>query len=291
MTGFARVDGQTEQLRWHWELRSVNGRGLDLRLRLPPGNDKIETAARRLASKKLTRGNVTIALQQQRTRQDTQISINTVALEQVREAAEHLRQRMDAPPVRAEALLNLRGVIDVVEINESEAEADTRTNAQIESLEHALDLLLQARREEGARLKAVMVEHISAIETLVEIVRASPARAPGQIAKKITDQLHRLLGEHAPVLDPTRLHQEAALLATKVDIEEEIQRLTAHIGAARALLEETSAIGRKFDFLTQEFNREVNTLCSKSNDVDMTRHGLAMKALVDQMREQVQNIE
>jgi uncharacterized protein (TIGR00255 family) len=181
-------------------------------------------------------------------------------------------------------------VIEVVEHVESPEETAARVHAMLESLGQGLRALVQARAAEGARLKAVLGANLDEIARLVALVEASPARQPAAIEARLKEQLCRLL-EGANMLDPVRLHQEAVLLATRADVEEELKRLKAHIAAARELLDEPGAVGRKFDFLAQEFNREANTLCSKANDVDITRAGLALKTVIDQMREQVQNIE
>ena len=158
------------------------------------------------------------------------------------------------------------------------------------SLEEALRALVQSRAAEGARLKSVLIAHLDEMERLVDLIEVSPARAPAAIEKRLKEQVSRLL-DPANGLDPARLHQEAVLIATRIDVEEELKRLKAHVAAARELLEEPDAVGRKLDFLAQEFNREANTLCSKANDVEITRSGLALKTVIDQMREQVQNIE
>jgi uncharacterized protein (TIGR00255 family) len=195
-----------------------------------------------------------------------------------------------ATPPRADGLIAIKGVLEVVERVESPEESATRVHAMLESLEQGLRALANARASEGARLKAVLGANLDEIARLVATVEASPARTPAAIAARLKEQLGRLL-DATNTLDPARLHQEAVLLATRVDVEEELKRLKAHIAAARELLEEPGAVGRKLDFLAQEFNREANTLCSKANDVDITRAGLALKTVIDQMREQVQNIE
>ncbi len=290
MTGFSRAEGKAGNFTWHWELRSVNARGLDVRPRLPPGNEVLEPQVREAAARHLTRGSVTISLSAENRDGAPEIRLNEAALLQVVKAAERIRALTDAAPARADGLMAVRGVLEVLEREESSEQAATRVAAMLKSLEEALRSLVEARAAEGARLKTVLGDLLREMERLVDIVESSPARLPAAIEKRLKEQVGRLL-DPANGLDPARLHQEAVLIATRIDVEEELKRLKSHIGGARELLEEEGAIGRKFDFLAQEFNREANTLCSKANDVDITRAGLALKTLIDQMREQVQNIE
>ena len=291
MTGFARVDGHDQAVTWYWEVRSVNGRGLDVRLRLPPGGEGLEEPARKLAGERLTRGNVMIQLTQRRSEAASRIVVNTAALDQLLEISDELRDRLGALPPTVEGLLALRGVLESVEVVDEETVVAEREAHQLSDLMRALDQLVKARESEGARLAVVLRGHIDRIEELVGAVEKSPARTPEAIRARLAVSIERLLGEKAREFDVDRLHQEAVLLATKADVEEELQRLRTHIAAARDLLAEGGSIGRRFDFLVQEFNREANTLCSKANDTDITRAGLEMKSLIDQMREQVQNIE
>jgi len=290
MTGFARTEGASGNVSWHWELRSVNGRGLDLRLRLPTGAESLEPQVREAAARYLTRGSVTIGLSAENRGGTQEIRLNEPALRQVLKATERIRQLTDAAPPRADGLIAIKGVIEMVERVESPEETAARIHAMLEGLDQGLRGLVQARAAEGARLKAVLGANLDEIARLVAVVESSPARQPAAIEARLKEQLGRLL-DGANMLDPVRLHQEAVLLATRADVEEELKRLKAHIAAARELLDEPGAVGRKFDFLAQEFNREANTLCSKANDVDITRAGLALKTVIDQMREQVQNIE
>lgn len=290
MTGFGRADGTFGAISWTWEARSVNGRGLDVRLRVPPGSDALEPRVREAVARRFARGSIAINLQIQREAGASEIRLNQAALEQVLKAAEHIQALTGYKRPRVEGLLALKGVLETVEPIEDEASLKARHGAMIASLETALSELAQARAGEGERLSAVLTDQLVGIEHLVAEVDASPSRTPAAIATRIGEQVHRLLDTGAQ-LDPDRLHQEAVLIATRADVEEELQRLKAHVAAARDLLTETGPAGRKLDFLTQEFNREANTLCSKANATDVTRAGLALKALIDQMREQVQNIE
>jgi uncharacterized protein (TIGR00255 family) len=290
MTGFARADGSTGALSWYWELRSVNGRGLDIRLRVPPGLESLEAQIREAVGERIARGNLTIGLSVKRAQGQAQIQLNETALKQVLQALERLRASVAVAPPSGEALLGIKGVLELVEPEESEAEAQSRAQAMLASLGEALDHLVRARAEEGQRLQAIVLDQLVAIEGLVAAVERSPARSPAALKQRLKEQVARLL-ETGTSFDETRLYQEAVLLATRADTEEELKRLTAHVAAARQLLQSKEPAGRRLDFLAQEFNREANTLCSKSNDADATRAGLELKAVIDQMREQVQNIE
>lgn len=277
-------------LSWHWEVRSVNGRGVDIRLRVPPGFEGLEPRIRELLSKRITRGSLTVNLSVKRAHGQAQIQLNETALGQVLEALERLRQRVPVAPPSADGLLGIKGVIELVEAEESDVEAAARAEAMLADLGQALDGMIRARAEEGSRLQAVLLDQLTTIERLVAVIERLPARTPDAIRQRLVEQVRRLL-EAGGAFDESRLYQEAALLATRADTEEELKRLTAHISAARELLQSHEPAGRRLDFLAQEFNREANTVCSKSNDVDTTRAGLELKAIIDQMREQVQNIE
>jgi uncharacterized protein (TIGR00255 family) len=288
MTGFARFDGSIAGTRFHWELRSVNGRGLDVRLRLPPGYEAIEAQAREAVSRHVARGNVALTLSIDQGATSSEVRINERALETVSAAAEQLRLRHGWDNVRPEGVLALRGVLEVGEGPSVNVEA--AQPVLLAGLETALGALGVAREGEGARLEAVMRASIECIGDLVARITALPSRTPEAIRARLSEQVQRLAGTGV-TFEPERLHQEAILIATRADIEEEIKRLGAHIAAAQALVGETAPAGRRLDFLAQEFNREANTICSKSGDVEMTRLGLELKAVIDQLREQVQNIE
>ena len=290
MTGFARADGAMGNLSWHWEVRSVNGRGLDIRLRVPPGFEALESRIRETLGKRVTRGSLTVNLSVKRAHGQAQIQLNEIALKQVLEALERLQQAVSVGPPSADALLGVKGVLELVEPEEGEEEAAARAERMLINLNEALDGMIQARAEEGRRLQAVVLDQLTTIERSVTAIARLPARTPEAIRQRLVEQVARLM-ETGATLDENRLYQEAALLATRADAEEELKRLTAHISAARELLQSREPTGRRLDFLAQEFNREANTLCSKSNDVDTTRAGLELKAVIDQMREQVQNIE
>ena len=290
MTGFARAEGTYDGAAWHWEVRSVNGRGLDVRLRLPPGFEQLEPKVREAVARHVTRGSVTISLSSERTEGGAEIRINERALAQVMVAAARVRALTDAAPPRVDGLITIKGVLDLVEQEENPEQAAARSEAMLKSLDGALIALVAARAAEGSRLAATLNGQLDEIERQVRIVQQSPARTREAIEQRLKEQVSRLL-DASNGFDPARLHQEAVLLATRADVEEELQRLTSHISAARELLTEDGGVGRKLDFLAQEFNREANTLCSKASDVEITRAGLALKTVIDQLREQVQNIE
>ena len=290
MTGFARSDGVLGCVGWHWEIRSVNGRGLDLRPRLPPGYEALEGRIREAVGKRIARGNLSVNLNVKRSEGETRLKLNEAALAQVLAALDGLAARLKAAPPRPEALLAIKGVLEAVEPEESEAEVEARNAAMLAGLSAALDDMVRAREAEGRHLSAIVLEQVATIERLVETVARSPSRSPEAIRQRLKEQVGRLMATGAP-LDEGRLYQEAAMLATRADVEEELKRLGAHISSARELIAAREPAGRRLDFLAQEFNREANTLCAKSSDPETTRAGLELKAVIDQMREQVQNIE
>lgn len=290
MTGFASADGVHGDTRFHWEARSVNGRNLDLRLRLPPGLEWIEIKVRALAQEKLARGNVTINLGVKRETGQTEIRLNEFAFAQARAVAEHARELTGLKPARLDTLLAMRGVVEAAEGEETEASRAALGDALLKGLAAALDRLVEARAAEGKRLQSVIAGQVAAIAALVERARHAAGRAPKAIAARLAEQVARLT-EAGGGLDPERLHQEALLLAAKADIQEELDRLGAHVAAAQDLIDSKQPAGRKFDFLAQEMNREANTICSKASDIEISRAGLELKTVIDQLREQVQNIE
>lgn len=290
MTGFARTSGVHGELRWAWELKSVNSKGLDIRFRLPPGREALEPLLRAAVAKRITRGNVTINLTVQREGAAPQVRVNEEVLAAVIATARELAKKIEAQPPTLDGILGIKGVMEVVETEESEAERDAANAALLKGFEAALADLVAMRGREGSVIGVVLSDRVSEIEKLTKAAEASPSRSLDAIRARLAEQVKELLAVSS-TLDPERLHQEAALLAAKADVREELDRLHAHIGAARALLKNGGSVGRKLDFLAQEFNREANTLCSKSNDVSLTGIGLELKTAVDQLREQVQNIE
>ena len=290
MTGFSRSEGATGAAHWAWEIKSVNSKGLDVKLRLPPSLDAAEPAIRQKISAAVARGSVFASLSVKRETTTTEVRINEAVLAQVAEAARLVAERIDARAPAIDGLLAIKGVIDVVEAEESEEEKARLVADVLAGLDTALARLLDMRRSEGAALGAVLAERLDEIATLKREAEDNPCRRPEAIRAKIADQIAALL-EPGRNFDPDRLHQEALMVASKADIREELDRLDAHVAAARKLMGEGGAVGRKLDFLAQEFNRETNTLCSKANDVTLTATGLALKAVVEQFREQVQNLE
>ncbi len=294
MTGFARTEGRAEcgaaSGKWIWELRSVNSKGLEIRFRLPAGLEGGESDYRRAIGARLTRGNVQASLQFERDAGASVPVVNQAALEAVLSAIARIGRELGSPPPAAEAILQIRGVMEPGEGEIGQEEIDTRNAAILNGLEVAAAALAQVRASEGAAVANVLLGQVRAISGLVEKVEADPSRSPEAIRERLRAQLAVLLSEPSAI-DPQRLHQEAAILATKADLREEIDRLHAHVEAAKALLTGPGPAGRKLDFLAQEFNRECNTICSKSNAASVTACGLEMKVLIDQFREQVQNIE
>lgn len=290
MTGFGRAAAEHEGIAIAWELRSVNGKGLEVRLRLPPGYERLEPAARQAIQKRFSRGNIQGTLAVVRTGIQAQPVVNEAFLKDVAELAQRLVERFGCAPPSADGLLALRGVLDVPEVIEDEEVRAALDAAIVAILERALDALEVARRAEGVALADILAGHLDVIEALTARAEADPSREPAVIRERIAEQV-RLLMNGSTGLDEARLHMEAAFLATRADIREEIDRLKTHIYSARALVTSGGAVGRKLDFLAQEFNRESNTLCSKSNAASVTAIGLELKAVVDQFREQVQNLE
>src|SRR5579883_513045 len=290
MTGFARADGHEDGVSWVFELKSVNSKSLDLRFRLPPGMESLELPLRASLSQRVKRGAVSVVLTVTRAASAGGLRVNRDALAQVVALARELVERGEAAPPRADGLLALRGVLDGGEEVEDEKQRERRQARMLAAWEKALDGLVSMRLAEGSRLVPVVEARLAEIAELVRRVEDDASVQPAALKARLAEMVAALL-DASPALSPDRLAQEAALLVAKADIREELDRLAAHIVAAQELLAEGGAIGRRFDFLCQEFNREANTLCSKSTDVGLTRIGLALKAAIEQLREQVQNIE
>lgn len=290
MTGFGRAAGEHDGSVFVWELKSVNGKGLEVRLRLPPGLERLEQAVRPAIQKRFSRGNIQASLNLTRASSSAQPVVNEEFLKDLAGLARRLEEQFGAAPATADGLLALKGVLETPEAFEDEDSKAALDAAILQALNVGLDGLHEAREREGAALGDVLLRHLDSIEELTLRAEADPSREPASIRKRLADQVALLLETHAPV-DEARLHMEAAFLATKADIREEIDRLKTHIAAGRSHIRGGGAIGRKLDFLSQEFNRETNTLCSKSNAASVTAIGLELKAVVDQFREQVQNLE
>lgn len=290
MTGFSRTQGLSGAWSWAWELKSVNGKGLDLRLRLPVGWDVLEAPLKTIAAARLSRGNVNANLTMTRAGSSVSIRVNEEVLRAVATSVSRVATELGAPPVQLESLLGLKGVMEVAEAEDTPEERKAAEAAVTAGFEAALEALAAMRVSEGAALSVVLGERLDGIARLTAAAEANPARQPEAIRAKLAEQISTLM-DSGKAFDPDRLHQEALVLASKVDVREELDRLVAHVAAARAMLAEGGPVGRRLDFLAQEFNRETNTLCSKANDVSLTAIGLELKGIVEQFREQVQNIE
>jgi uncharacterized protein (TIGR00255 family) len=290
MTGFAEAHGAHGDLRWRWEVKSVNGRGLDVRLRTPPGFDSIEPAARMLAGARFRRGNLQATLNFVPQEGGRSFRVDSGALAIAVRLAKEIADQTGLPPARVDGLLALKGIIVQDELAPIEAaERASRDAALLETLAVAFDALRRARRTEGAKLASLLNGMVEEIGRLAAEASGVAAVQPAALRARLTIQMNELLANAS--MSEDRLAQEVALLATRVDLREELDRLNAHVQEAKALLNSGEAVGRKLDFLAQEFNREANTLCSKAADISLTRIGLALKHTVDQFREQAQNVE
>jgi len=295
MTGFARSEGEADGISWIWELRSVNGRSLELRLRLPPGFEPLEPQLRAALAQRCRRGNIAATLSVTRLSPPA-IRINRAILAQIvalsRELAGEIGGEtpggINVAPPRLDGLIGMRGVIETVE-DDPEDVVEARRAAVLDSWSVALDRLAAARNQEGARLAALLTDQRAGLASLVESAAASAGAQPAAIRARLEALLGELSGLAA--VPEERVAQELALLVTRADVREELDRLRAHIAQAGELLGRGDAIGRQLDFLCQELNREANTLCSKSADIELTRIGLSLKAAIEQFREQVQNLE
>jgi uncharacterized protein (TIGR00255 family) len=290
MTGFAESSGSHEGLRWRWEAKSVNGRGLDIRLRTPPGFDSLEPPARMLAAERFRRGSLQVSLTVEPQEGAKGLRVDAAALASAVKLAREIAAETGLEPARIDGILALKGVI----VQDEQIALDPvrradRDAAILKSLANAFDALVKARASEGAKLQTLLSAQINEVEKLTNEAAGLASAQPAALRKKLQEQISDMLAGGAIAED--RLAQEAALLAARADIREELDRLRAHVQDARALVAAGEGAGRKLDFLAQEFNREANTLCSKSSDIALTRVGLALKAVIDQLREQAQNVE
>jgi uncharacterized protein (TIGR00255 family) len=290
MTGFARGHGLSGPYAWTWEIKSVNGKGLDLRLRLPPGWDAVEVPVRARVADALARGSVQATLTVERSGAVPTVRVNMPVLDAILAAVQQAGTKVAAAPPSLDGLLGLKGVIEIAEAEENENERRAAEAAVIAGLANAIGALAETRRSEGAALGRVLAARLDEIAALVERAERAPGRRPEAIRARLADQVATLLAQ-SERFDADRLHQEAIVIAAKADVREELDRLVAHIDQARGLIKDGGPIGRRLDFLAQEFNREANTLCAKANDVELTNIGLELKAAVEQFREQVQNVE
>lgn len=292
MTGFASGQGEALGLTWTWDLRSVNARGLDIRVRVPDWVDGLEQALRAAISKRLARGNVTVSLRLQSTMTDSVQELNEAQLDRVLTAmlrieAEAMARGLSLTASSAADLITVRGVMDAPQQSTDPAELRTTLVTDFASV---LDQFIVSRQTEGAALVDVLTGQVDQISHLVDQAADVAQARKGEQAEKMRAAMARVMDAQESV-DEQRVAQELALIAVKADVTEEIDRLRAHVEAARALLAASGAVGRKLDFLMQEFNREANTLCSKAQSSALTTVGLELKTVIEQMREQVQNVE
>jgi len=290
MTGFARRSGHRPPWGWAWELKAVNAKGLDVRLRLPPGFDRIEADARAKLTGGLGRGTVYATLSVQREATSPKVRINRDVLGSLMEALAALPDSASLRPASMDGLLAIRGVVEVTDAAEDEDILAEAAAAALKGLEAALRDLVAARKAEGAALQAVLTARVERIAALTQAAEDCPGRTAEAVKARLARSIAQLT-DASPALDPARLHQEALLIAAKADVREELDRLKTHVAAARELLASEAPAGRKLDFLAQEFAREANTLCSKSNDAALTSLGMELRVEIEQFREQVQNIE
>ena len=289
MTGFARVSSATANYRWAWELKSVNAKGLDLRLRLPPGFDAIEIEARAVLAEKLARGTCYATLSAQREAGMPEVRLNETLLRRLVEAVSHIPHDGALRPASIDGLLAIRGVVEIRDAGDDERDLLDVQKAALTGLAEALAALVAMRRGEGAALAQILGQRLKRLAALRQAADDCPARKPDAVRAKLAESIAQLEGQGK--FDETRLYQEALLLAAKADVREELDRLAAHIGACDELLHKGGPGGRRLDFLAQELGREANTLCAKSNDASLTAIGLELRVEIEQFREQVQNIE
>jgi uncharacterized protein (TIGR00255 family) len=290
MTGFARRHGVCGSYAWSWELKSVNAKGLDLRLRLPPGWDAVEMPVRSRAAEVLARGTVYGTLTVERQGVAPTVRVNEPVLNAVLATIKTLADRVEAEPARLDGILALKGVIDVSEAEDKEEDRRAAEAAVIAGFRETLADLAAMRRREGDALSRILTQRLDEIAALAARAEAAPGRKPEAVKARLAEQIATLMST-SERFDPDRLHQEAILIASKADIREELDRLAAHVAQAQRLIADGGSVGRRLDFLSQELNRESNTLCAKSNDVELTNIGLELKTVVEQFREQVQNLE
>lgn len=294
MTGYARAQGADDRRRWVWEARSVNGRNLEIRCRVPQGFERLENLARTAVGGRLKRGNVSLTLTLTSERQSSPLRINRALLTELATLVEEVRKSTGAAAPSADGLLRVRGVIEEEEEDgQTEEQLAVLDKALTATLDEVLKALVAARAAEGKALAKVIDGHVGEIESLCKRAAERALAQIGTVRARFESQLADLMGR-VPQLSEERFAQEVALLVGKADVREELDRLAAHIAQARTLLAEArvdNPVGRKFDFLCQEFNREANTLCSKSADIELTRIGIDLKGAVERMREQVQNVE
>jgi uncharacterized protein (TIGR00255 family) len=290
MTGFARGHGVAGPYAWNWEIKSVNAKGLDVRFRLPLGWDAVEATARSRATAELSRGTVYCNLTVERKGVTATVKVNEPVLAAVLAALESLHGKVEAAPPTLDGVLSLKGVMEVTEADEREEDRRAAETAIGQGFAQALAELIAMRHAEGETLGRLLSARLDEIATLTARAEANPGRKPEAVKQRLTEQVATLLAA-SQRFDSDRLHQEAIMLAAKADIREELDRMVSHVAQAKKLIADGGAIGRRLDFLAQELHRESNTLTAKSNDVELTNIGLELKTVVEQFREQVQNLE
>ncbi len=291
MTAFATQQGAAEGTSWTWDLRSVNGRGLDVKLRLPEGLSPLEPDLRRKIGAVLTRGNITVGLRLHRAQTEGTLDVDVARLDVILDALDQIQERAFdkgvtlGQPTAADVLAQ-RGVL----VTRQTDTTDDLLAPIMADFDTALAALTEMRAAEGSKLATILTDQVDQIGQLTAQAQTEAQTRTSNVKSQMEAALARIL-DSTTAVDPDRIAQELALIAVKSDITEEIDRLQAHVTAAQDLVKKGGPIGRKLDFLSQEFNREANTLCSKAQATTLTQIGLALKAVIDQMREQVQNVE
>ena len=290
MTGFGRAEGHYEHYSWVWEIRSVNGKGLDVRMRIPPGLDAFDQFIKTTIKKEITRGSINVLLQLSKEETDTDVKVNEAALDKLIGVAKKASVDHDLPMPSLDSLFSIRDVVEIIPTEDNENQISERNDILKKSFIEALSELKSSRLEEGLATRKMLSDVIDQVEDLLNQAEEIVNNQPSLLKEKYEEKVNALF-DNKQGIDKDRLAQEIVLLATKADTKEETDRLRAHIASARTMLDAKGTIGRKMDFLTQEFNREANTLCSKSSDIALTNIGLSLKTAIDQIREQVQNVE
>jgi len=289
MTGFARVEGALGLWSWSVEARSVNGRNLETRFRAPNGFEGLERIVREGGQARFARGQVQVALQARRAETEAAVRINTALIEQLLKVCERFADQPGVDRPRLDGLLAVRGVVEQADENDTPEDRAAVEAAMARSINEALDGLKVSRQAEGAQLAPILSGLVDRVASLTASAETEAAGQPAAIRERFERRMAELVSDPRPIEE--RIFQEAAIMAGKADVREELDRLAAHVDSARQLLASDTASGRRLDFLTQEFLRETNTLCSKSATVALTGIGLELKAVIEQFREQIQNVE
>ena len=290
MTGFGRAQGQFENYNWIWEIKSVNGKGIDIRMRIPSGLDAIDQHIKSSLRKSISRGSVNVSLQLQKDSSEAQVNVNEQALEKLIVVAKAAANKYDLPMPSIDSLLSIRDIVEISEHDDDDKTIKDRDIALKSSFLEAIQSFIKSRQEEGAATYKMLIDILDEIERLLKEGEEIAAKQPHALKEKFEEKVSNLFSNNQGI-DQDRMAQEVVILATKADVKEETDRLNAHIISARKLLNEEGPVGRKMEFLVQELNRETNTLCSKSSSITLTNIGLSLKTAIDQFREQVLNVE